>query len=127
MRGHVRPDGTGRTTLLSSYGSLAADSSNLYVAVADPGGKIVAIPLAGGSPWILATSSGNGLIATDGVNVYWTDSSGFTPIVKKVPVGGGSVTTLVAFTKFMGTLGPIAVDSTSVYVGASGLEKITPK
>jgi hypothetical protein len=49
-------------------------------------------------------------IATDGVNVYWTNAGDGT--VKSVPIGGGTVQ-LVA--KAQAMPGPIAVDSTSVY------------
>jgi hypothetical protein len=59
----------------------------------------------------------------DGTYVYWTDLNGYA--VMKVPIAGGSATTLAAAPG--GPYG-IVVDGTSVYWAEGGaVKKLTPK
>ncbi len=57
------------------------------------------LPIGGGVPLVLANSSTGGFantagIAVDSTNVYWVDS-GARSSLNRVPIGGGTVTTLV--------------------------------
>jgi hypothetical protein len=79
---------------------IAVDNANIYVLDGD---YIKRVPLTGGMPenlaWAHDASLGdfrivNQDIATDGVNVYWTE--GPTPNVHSVPVAGGMPVTLNA-------------------------------
>ena len=125
-------------------GGLALDDVNVYWAnryAASTGGAatVESCPLAGcqGAPTVIATGLADDhfrAIATDGVNVYWTDFAEGT--ISKCPVTGcaGAPTLLAS-----GQLGPeqIAVDETSVYWTTAGtpnfdhrdgtVMKLTPK
>jgi hypothetical protein len=80
----------------------------------------------------LASTPGTALaIAVDGANIYWIASEptdGATSSVLKVPVGGGSVTTLASMQPTVDAPLSVAVDETSVYWATSnGVMKLTPK
>jgi hypothetical protein len=85
------------------------------------------VPLGGGSATTLASAHGVGAnlsLAVDGTSVfYWaSDKAGD---LRKVPIGGGLVTTVATGVSDSGTL---AVDGTSVYWATSSrVMKLTPK
>lgn len=98
---------------------MAVDALNLYwldLHAPPPSGDVtystvMAISLAGGTPVTLATSAprdGYEDIATDGVNVYWTDDERG---VLKMPTAGGMATVLATAT----CPGKLVVDETYVY------------
>jgi hypothetical protein len=71
------------------YGYFVANYLDLGVS------RIKRIPLAGGAAVTLATSPrqvGLGDLETDGSTLYWADQGG----LRKMPIGGGGITTLVA-------------------------------
>lgn len=98
---------------LASPGYLAVDADNVYWTDALQG-ALYAIAInvtpAPGTPTLLASESANGLggLVVHGGSIYWIDATGW---VRKIPIGGGTITTL-------GT-GPggacLAVDATQVY------------
>jgi hypothetical protein len=73
-------------------------------------------PVAGGTPTTLAATQGSAsAIATDGINVYWTDGPSFSSMtISKVPIGGTTVTALKSGIGFVGA-GGLATDGTNVY------------
>jgi hypothetical protein len=79
------------------------------------GGSLVTVPVAGGTPTTLASSTGASndgvnMLALDSVNVYWID---FGPgLVLQRPLAGGSTTTLAS-----GRTNPVSltVSGTNVY------------
>jgi hypothetical protein len=78
--------------------------------------RIKRVPLAGGSAVTLATSPsfvGMRDIANDGSSLYWADATG----LRKMPIGGGAVTTLVASSGIVS----VGLDVSRVYysLGAS--------
>jgi hypothetical protein len=95
--------------------SIAIDSSNVYFAdvpYADNGdsGTVDQVPKGGGTVITLASSLFASVVASDGVNVYWTDRDQGT--LQKVPVGGGPVVPMLS------NLGPtfgMALDDVSVF------------
>jgi len=101
--------------------ALTTDSAFVY---ARAGHTIVKAPLGGGAPITLATQQERGTsIATDGVNVYWTNPEAGT--VNAVSTYGGTIVTLVS-----GQSSPqnLAVDEDSVYLTAGdSVIKVTPK
>jgi hypothetical protein len=87
---------------------IAVDGENLYWTT-DQG--VMAMPLAGGAPMLLASSpGGNSLVRSDGANVFWTSQAQGT--VSRVAIGGGPVAVLA-----MGQNAPlgIALDASTVY------------
>ncbi|HEX8789452.1 MAG TPA: protease pro-enzyme activation domain-containing protein [Polyangiaceae bacterium] len=109
----VVPVGGGAETNIApsteSFG-MAIDSTNVYWTNTATFG-VMKVPKAGGSPVVLATTSGfNPIrIAVDGTTVYFTTDGG--PLMS-VPIAGGSATTLTSQgVKAEG----LAVDSTGVY------------
>jgi hypothetical protein len=104
-------DGSDLVTLATavSVPNLAVDAESVYYGTA----TIEKVPLAGGTPTLLATpSSSAGAIAIDSTDVYWVEYAS----VNKVPIAGGSVTVLT-----MTPVNPttIAVDTNRVYYGYS--------
>lgn len=83
---------------IGRVGTLAVDASSLYyVNLSLDGsaatGQIASVPLQDGTVTVLVPSSGaEGSLAVDGTSVYWTERASAS--VKKVPKGGGTVTTL---------------------------------
>jgi hypothetical protein len=110
--------------------SLAVDATNLYWANSRGAGTIVKLPLAGGTPTTLASSTGSASIAVDAANVYFTSQGVIGPndgTVVRVPIGGGAPTTLVD-----GQASPkgIAVDANGVYwldTGIGAVMGLAPK
>jgi hypothetical protein len=103
--------------------SLAIDSTSIYLTGAD-GSAVVKLPLAGGSPetlWVQGSGTiGPEMLAINAANIYWTGRTDYpAPVsptdrpgsVMKVPLGGGSATTLAKEDWPFG----VAVDDTSVY------------
>jgi hypothetical protein len=94
---------------------------------------IMTVSVAGGTPTLLSSDPAFSF-ATDGANVYWTVSlcgagmaSSCTGAVRKVPVGGGTPTTVVSGWPVAGVSG-VAVDATSVYWSSgNSVMKMTPK
>jgi hypothetical protein len=122
------PLGGGATvTLASEPGcafAIAVDATNLYwlddTDCAGVQGTIKKLPLNGGAVTTLASSQAfPSHIAVDATNVYWTSCCPYSPPgaacqdggVMKVPIAGGTPTTLVAGGEAWG----IAVDATSLY------------
>jgi hypothetical protein len=94
------------------YGSgIAVDATNVYWA---NGQCILAIPLAGGSTMTLATADQSSQVALNASNVYWTSYLGE---LDAMPLGGGSITTLVSGTTSGNIYPPnfLALDGASVY------------
>jgi hypothetical protein len=104
------PAGGGPTVTIASgfasnTNSFAVDATAVYYSVAGLGQNadtLLAQPLAGGAPVILASSIMSPMkLVTDGNLVVWTDSIGAPPIVSShvnaVPVAGGAVTALAGF------------------------------
>jgi hypothetical protein len=104
---------TGTTLLLANqptgqrYTNLATDDVNVYAT--DPfGGAVTAVSIATGAMTPLATGQESPeAIVTDGVNVYWIDS---TPAIMQQPVVGGTITPIVP----LGVEG-LATDGVNVY------------
>ena len=97
----------------NSPSGIAVDSANVYWSEFTNPGSVRKVALNGGSVIILASNSNTPGIATDGTNVYWTESV-YTnnEKVNKVSVNGGSVTSLAT-----GLSSPwdISVDGASAY------------
>jgi hypothetical protein len=110
-------DGGAVTTLVSGVdvADLTADPYNVYYVT---GANVVQQPLDGGAAMTLATGQQAALVAVDSTSVYWANTN-FTDTapgaVVKVPIGGGTTTTLVSGLQ---KLWAIAADGTNVYVGA---------
>lgn len=80
-----------------------------------PVGRVMSVPVAGGTEATLATTSGSKpqYLAIDSANVYWSDDSG---ALRQVAKQGGSVTTLVS----TGASAQIAANGGEVYYAVSG-------
>jgi hypothetical protein len=105
--------------------------------------SIQRIPVGGGTPSPLATTSGlfpNTVgLATDGVSVYWTlffENAQHTAqySLSKVPASGGSPTVIDTYdgsapgSLVFGGMSAVAVDATSVYYASGGrIIRVTPK
>lgn len=72
---------------------IAVDATHLYWTET---GKVVSIPLAGGTPVVLATGGLPGALAIDGSFVYFAERNSPNQAIKRVPLGGGTVTTLAS-------------------------------
>jgi len=107
----------GNPTVLAtgqSAGSLALDATNVYWTNFNedaPGATVMTVPIAGGTPTVLASHlQGPYGIAVGRSSVYWTSDNA----VKRVPIDGGPVTTVVPRDPDSGPMG-IAVDEANVY------------
>jgi len=126
-------DGGTPTRLISELSSdasahgVAIDNANIYwsyvelpagiyhLSRTEPmlGGKILKLPLGGGTPTVLASGFSQPLsVVVDGTNVYFTDNIGYT--VMSVPIAGGLPTTLAKSTDGNEPF-VIAVDANHVY------------
>ncbi len=92
--------------------SVAVDSTSVYWSNdIEIGGAILKVPLAGGTPTTVTTSSNPREVVVDATNVYWVaGSNGYNQVLQQ-PLAGGAATTLA--TTFVQT--QMAVDSTNVY------------
>jgi hypothetical protein len=84
--------------------------------------QIKRVPLAGGAAVTLVTSpsfAGLSDLDTDGSSLYWADATG----LRKIPVGGGSITTLVAGSN----IASVGLDSTRVFHSAGAALRSVPK
>jgi len=104
-------------TLASEQGGpqgIVVDRTNVYWLDVSNGvdGTVMRMDLDGGNVTTLARSPVPGSIAIDDTSLYWTDLGPGS--VRKIPVGGGAVTTLALASPTSGP-GGIVVDATSVY------------
>jgi hypothetical protein len=95
---------------------MAMDATNVYwTECGDPtGGYVREVPKAGGDVITLATGDRLSGIAVDRTGVYWVagNPDGSSGAIMKVPLGGGTPTTL---TLRYGTPSHLAVDGSAVY------------
>ena len=98
--------------------SIAVDNSNVYWTTLSSSGVVMQMPKAGGAaPLALATNQYDPFgIVVDGTYAYWSDSLG---AIKRVPIGGGTVTTLATLNGNVGY--SLAVNSTTLFVGGDEL------
>jgi hypothetical protein len=105
-------------------GSLATDGTQLYMSRGD---QVDTMPIDGG-PLALLVGGQDGAfqVLTDGVFVYWSDgnySTGGPNTINRVPVGGGTPTTL--YTGDAGTW--FALDANNIYIVGDGFVWSMPK
>jgi len=84
---------------------------------------VIKAPLAGGAIVTLCTLSASTAgaafnIAVDATTVYWTGRDGTTGTLMKVPVGGGTATTLATGPSPFNAL---AIDATTVYFASADI------
>lgn len=91
---------------------IAVDSSSVYFTDTIEG-KVMKVPLGGGTPVTIATGAGSAeSLAVDATHAYWVGSSTGAGYVMRVPLGGGTPTTLASGGK---TLRRLVLDASSVY------------
>ncbi len=116
----VAKDGTDLVTLASavSVSSIVIDATNLYYYSSV---SIDSIPLAGGTPTMLAmpAAAGTGALAVDATDLYWVGSG----TVSKVALTGGTPLVLTTGTVGVNT---IALDADYVYFAYSSTVFRTP-
>jgi hypothetical protein len=112
----------------ASNQDIAADGVNVYWSVTSSANAVTVreVPASGGAVTTLAADSGIGYpqdcywrIAVDAQSVYWSAPSSSFPVgcrIRKVPIAGGAVRTLVDFAY----LADFAVDGTNVYFSELG-------
>jgi hypothetical protein len=88
---------------------LAIDSTSAYVTAGGSPAAILKVPLAGGTPVSLCEQAGAKGIEVDSTNIYWGDWTG-DGIIGKLPVGGGTITTLA-----IGLVNGFALGGSDVY------------
>jgi hypothetical protein len=97
--------------------ALALDAANLYW-TDEATGTVMKVPLAGGTPVPLVgsgTSGGFGSVAVDATDAYWwANQYG----LRKVPLAGGDVTTLVPDTVPIGDFWHFVLSGENLYFGA---------
>ncbi len=73
-----------------------SDGTNLYWTnnVGSSGGEVMSMPIAGGSPKILAKGTGPRRLRVFNGNIYWADTD--SESIRSVPTGGGDVTILAS-------------------------------
>lgn len=115
--------GGAATTLAPDQGdviALAMDATNVYW---KSDRSILKVSLAGGALSTLCTLStstagASFAMAVDATNVYWTGRDGTSGTLMKVPVGGGTATTLATSSDMFSAL---AIDATSAYVSSADI------
>jgi hypothetical protein len=119
-------DGSATPTVLATVGNreeifgLAVDSTSVYFAVGslDSPGAIKTVPITGGTPTVIATSTWPLQVAVDGAYVYWTNAAQVTrgpscdTSLMRVALGGGVPEVLAS-----GQMGAtyLALDANFVY------------
>ncbi len=94
---------------------IGIDATNVYWTTAD--GGVYQAPKTGGTPLLLNPLDNDPFpvgVVSDGSNVYFTDyneGAGFGGYLRRVPVGGGSVSTLSS----VGSPSHVVVDNRCVY------------
>ena len=124
---------TGETTMLASdqggATDIKVDATAVYwakYASRNGGGAIMKLPMTGGTPVMLATANSPTGIAIDGDSLYWmesgrqSDGTQTVSALKKVPVSGGSPTTLVSPFSSSGCRAAFVVDGPFIYWAADG-------
>jgi hypothetical protein len=93
----------------------AVDAKSVYWVENRASGSVMKASLNSGGEQVLAFNRANPIaIATDGVSVFWAESSGS---IFKMPVGGGSITTLATG---INGLGGVATDGANVFWTQNG-------
>jgi hypothetical protein len=103
--------------------SVAVDAKNVYWTIQEDSfqtignhSPIQAVPIDGGTPTTLAFSTcGSGAVATDGVDVFFTDCGS----LMKVPTTGGTVVTMALEASSSG-FGGVTLDANNVYWVSAG-------
>jgi hypothetical protein len=112
-------DGTNLTVLVPGLGALdlATDGTYAYLthSVKD---EVYRVPLAGGSPELLATAVDPSAVAVDATHAYWMASGR----LQKMPLGGGAATDLAIGEQLAAGIGPTRIeihDGHAYWVGLS--------
>ena len=93
-------------------GVLAIDAASAYFIDHKTTWSINSVPLGGGARVKLADAVYPRDVASDGAFVYWTDDDPAGSVIRRVPVAGGTATTVAAT---MNGLGPLVVAGGMVY------------